>query len=157
MKITKSFSKLFFFLFHLSVFLFLPACSKDEMNVVPETLVNFTININNYPLGLTQSIVLTNTMVGTPNLGYDNNGIIIFRNSQSEFFAYDRTCTYHVEESYAVNIGSSSLFAVCPACSSLFQLSFSGFPSDESLATYPLKQYRATFYPNTMDLYVTNY
>lgn len=154
---SKSKSKLLFFLLNIVIFLLIPSCDKEEVDVVPETYVDVVININNFPIGLTQSIIITNNQVGKTNLGYDNNGIIIFRNSQNEFYAYDRTCTFHVEESVAVNIGSSSLFAECPVCKSLFQLSFSGYPTDNSSAIYPLKQYRAFFNPNTMDLHISNY
>lgn len=149
-------SKLLFFLLYFTLTPYFLSCNKDQKDVVPDTFVNVTININNFPIGVTQSIILTNTLAGVPNLGYDNNGLIIYRNDQDEFYAYDRTCTYHIENSTAVNI-KNNLFAICPVCSSVYQLNLSGFPSQDSPANYPLKQYQTYYNPNTMDLNISNF
>ncbi len=154
MKIHKFFTKILFFF----LFIFLPySCEKGTADVVPDTYVDITINTNNFFLGTGQSILVSNTQVGVTNLGYDNNGIIVYRNTQDEFFAYDRTCTYHVEESVPVELWTNTMFAICPVCSTKYQLWFSGFPADEGPSNYPLKQYKTFFNPNTSDLHIFNF
>jgi nitrite reductase/ring-hydroxylating ferredoxin subunit len=119
--------------------------------------MNITLVIIPAQIGNNQSMIITNTMVPVNSLGYNNNGIIIYRNSQDEFFAYDRTCTYHVEESNAVNLETNQMFAVCPKCGTKYQLYWSGIPTDEGPSVYPLKQYKTSYNPNTFELQITNY
>ncbi|NJK85993.1 MAG: hypothetical protein HC906_08550 [Bacteroidales bacterium] len=154
MKKTLQISKLLFFLIFFTIVL--KSCSKEEADIVPDTYLNVSINIINYPIGIGQSIELDNIQAGVPNLGYDNNGIIIYRDDQNSFLAFDRTCTYHIDESISVNV-TDGIFAVCPLCNSLYQLYFSGYPTEEGPATHPLKQYKTEFNPNTMDLFIFNY
>lgn len=149
------FSKLRIF-FIILIGLLIPAdCTKEPLDVVPDTYVNVTVY--NTQIGISQAAVITNAMVGVPSLGYNNNGIIIFRNNQDEYFAYDRTCTYHVEESIPVDVWTNELFAICPVCSTKYQLYFSGIPTPEGPSEYPLKQYRASYNPNTFELHITNF
>jgi nitrite reductase/ring-hydroxylating ferredoxin subunit len=152
-----SFSKLrFFFIISAGLIMF-GSCTKEQLDVVPETYVNITLINIPAQIGISQSMIITNTMVPVNSLGYNNNGIIIYRNSQDEYFAYDRTCPYHVEESNPVNIWTNPLFAVCPVCGTKYQLFWSGIPTDEGPSIYPLKQYRASYNPNTFELNISNY
>ncbi len=153
-KITYSKLKIFFLivLFHL-----LPVkCEKESCDVVPDTYVNISLNMVLFNLAPTQSMVINNTIAGVSSLGYNNNGIIIYCNSDDEYFAYDRTCTYHISESIPVEDPGNFMYAVCPVCSSRYQLWYSGFPSDESVSQCPLKQYKTAFNPNTNILYIYN-
>jgi len=144
------------FLITLFLFFFTGSCEKSVSNPVPDTYVNVYFNLNNYPVGVGQAITISHAVSGTPSLGYDDNGIIVYRNSQDEFFAYDRTCPFHVEESIAVNLSQDNLFAVCPVCGSTYQLFYYGFPTEGSPSEYPLKQYRISYNQNTYDLYISN-
>lgn len=152
------FSKLRFFLILMSGITLFHSCAKETSDVVPDNYINIVLYSDiTTQIGISQSRIITNTMVPVNSLGYDNNGIIIYRNSQNEYFAYDRTCTYHIEESNAVNLWTNPMFAVCPICSTKYQLYWSGIPADEGPSIYPLKQYKATYNPNTYELHITNY
>lgn len=152
------FSKLRFFLILMSGIILFQSCTKETSDVVPETYINIVLYSDiTTQIGISQSRIITNTMVPVNSLGYDNNGIIIYRNSQNEYFAYDRTCTYHIEESIAVNLWTNPMFAVCPKCNTKYQLFWSGIPADEGPSVYPLKQYKASYNPNTFELHITNY
>ena len=149
-------SKLKFF-FLIMLFQILPLnCEKESCDVVPETYINLSLNMIIFNIAPTQSLTLTNTMAGVASLGYDNNGIIIYCNSEDEYFAYDRTCTYHIEESIPVENIDNSMYAECPECSSRYQLWYYGFPTETSVSQCPLKQFRTTFNPNTNILYIYN-
>ena len=102
-------SKLRFFFIITIGMIWYQSCTKEPLDVVPDTYVNITlINIPSQ-IGINQSMIITNMMASVNSLGYDNNGIILYRNSQNEYFAYDRTCTYHVEESIPVIIKTNRL------------------------------------------------
>ncbi|MBN2213188.1 MAG: hypothetical protein JW723_03000 [Bacteroidales bacterium] len=149
--------KLSFFFILITVIIWIQSCTKESADVVPDTYMNVTLVNIPAQIGISQSMIITNTMVPVNSLGYDNNGIIIYRNSQDEYFAYDRTCTYHIEESIPVNLGTNPLLAVCPVCSTKYQLHWSGIPTDEGPSVYPLKQYKTSYNPNTLELHITNY
>ncbi|MBN2610623.1 MAG: hypothetical protein JXB00_03625 [Bacteroidales bacterium] len=144
----------FFFIFLAAI---LPqSCAKELEEAVPETYVNINLNLSHYSIGINQSLVLTNTMVNVSSLGYNNNGIILFRYSQDEFYAYDRTCPYHVEESVAVELDGNQMFAICPECGSKYQLWYYGTPTDAGPSINPLKQYRVFYNPNTFEINISN-
>ena len=152
--ITYSKLKIFFLIVLLNL---LPvSCEKESCDVIPDTYINLSLNMILFNLAPTQSVIINNTVAGVSSLGYDNNGIIIYCNSNDEYFAYDRTCAYDINESVPVDIPDNFMYAVCPVCSSKYLLWYSGFPSDESVAKCPLKQYKTTFNPNTDILYIYN-
>ncbi len=80
------------------------------------------------------------------------NGIILYRESNMSFKAFDRTCPYEPLHNCAVDL-EDELFAVCPCCDSRFVLPNEGMP-DRGPASRPLKQYRT--YISGEILYITN-
>jgi hypothetical protein len=149
-------SKLRFFSL-IILFQILPLnCEKESCDVVPDTFVNLSLNMILFNLAPTQSLILTSNMAGVTSLGYNNNGIIIYCNSENEYFAYDRTCTYDIRESIPVETIDNFMFAECPRCSSRYLLEYSGFPTEQSVSKCPLKQFRTSFNPNTNILYIYN-
>ena len=157
MKLIKINTKLAIFFVIGTFCLFPQSCTKERADVIPDTPVYLSVNLINFPIGISQSRIFTNTMVGLPNLGYHNNGIIVYREEENKFYAYDRTCTYQVESAIAVDLDYLTTFAVCPECNSKYQLWFSGFPTDEGPSVNPLKQYAVSYNPNTQDLVVQNF
>jgi hypothetical protein len=100
------------------------------------------------------AVIITYNYAGINSAGYDDNGIIIYRASQDEFYAFDRTCTYDVEKSIAVEIDESGIIAVCPECGSKYVLPNIGFPTKESPSKYQLHQYKTSF--NDLIVHVYN-
>jgi nitrite reductase/ring-hydroxylating ferredoxin subunit len=79
------------------------------------------------------------------------NGLIIHRSGQSEYKAFERTCTHQPLDKCILEI-EDILFAVCPCCSSRFQI-----PSDGAVlqgpAKWPLKQYRTSIVGVNLRIY----
>lgn len=131
-------------------------CAEKPVDKVPDTFVDITLFIQNINLPITGSIILTNQNVNVTTLGYDNNGIVVYRADEYEFYAYDRTCPYHIEKSTAVNL-VNNLIVECPYCHSLYLLNNYGYPTDAGPSKYPLKEYQADYNPNTATLHIYNY
>jgi nitrite reductase/ring-hydroxylating ferredoxin subunit len=150
------FPKLKYFLL-IIIFLYFPiCCEKNSCDLIPDTYINITLDLIHLALGPGQSRIITNTYVGQPSLGFDNNGIIIYCDALDQYFAYDRTCPYHVEESIPIETVNNGMYAKCPECGSEFQLWFSGFPTDASVSECPLKQLKTTYNPNLNTVHVYN-
>jgi len=138
------------------------SCIKSKNDVVPTVYVSFSLSINDpqflnllSPFSWIYVDQYTNNM-GQRSAGYDNNGIIVFRYTEDEFFAYDRTCPYDYEvkkKSVKVNV-VDDIYAVCPVCSTKYALPANGTPVSGT-GKYPLKNYRAYF--DGVNVYVSNY
>ncbi|MDX2442181.1 MAG: hypothetical protein QNK30_00145 [Bacteroidales bacterium] len=148
-------SKLRFFFITVAITFFLFSCGKEEHSVIPETYVDFVIRLSD-PLfidlnSIGNSVIVTSQYNGHNSAGYNNHGIIVYRASQTEFYAFDRTCTFEEELNYAVNLESPvDLTAKCPNCETEYILPSYATPGKDGPAIYPLKQYYADFDGNTI-------
>jgi len=124
------------------------ACSKEKNpNEIPVVAVNFYINPNS-----TEYLEL-NAVGGWVYLTGGYRGIIVYRKSFTEFMAYERACPYDWQEDDGrVEVETSGLTALCPACKSKYIL-LDGSPY-EGPTTYPLKQYQTQYDGNL--LYIFN-
>jgi len=156
-----SYSKLYYFSFISIVFLSLSSgCEKYSQHPIPDVYVNFSINILYDPEFIrlqaqNNAMVITNNTIGAVALGYDNNGVIIY-NGGDEFFAFDLTCPYDYPKSIKVEVGLNSGLATCPVCGSIYVFPSRGTPTTDEPATFPLKEYKAYYNPNTGDVSVYN-
>lgn len=128
---------------------FLTGCTRENEEIIPNTYVNFFIRLDDPQFidlnAIGNSVIVTSRYAGGNSAGYDFNGIIIYRASQDDFYAFDRTCTYQVEKSIAVEIENSMIVAECPECGSKYVLPNLAFPTENSLSKYPLRQYKTLF------------
>ncbi len=132
------------------LFVLLPlSCDKDRENPVPYVYVDFSIRI-----GTTQYLEL-NTIGGYAYFtgGHMNKGIIVYRASDSEFKAYDRSCPFDPFNGNAIIRVDQDWLATCRECGSTYELNFGSVVKGPS--QHPLREYR-TFY-NPPDLQVTSY
>lgn len=68
-------------------------------------------------------------------------GIILYRNSATSYFAYEKNCSYHPNEACAtVDVHTSGLFMIDSCCGSTFNFS-DGAPTGGP-AWRPLRKYR---------------
>jgi hypothetical protein len=144
-------SKIIFFLIPILVAISLISCKKNKNDVIPDTYVDFTIDLNDPDFIDLQSITnhkiitkATNNW-GYRSAGWNDNGIIVFRATLDEFYAYDRTCPYD----FAVNglnivVNVDFINAICPQCSTKYALSAGGVPFSGP-GNYPLKNYKTGF------------
>ena len=146
-------SKVTIFLFATLLFAPIYSCKKNKNDVIPNVVVDFTINLTDPEfISLTsigESVVVnrfTNNF-GYRAAGFDDNGIII-HSGIDEFFAYDRTCPHDYvtdESSIKIEIDkSSSIYAVCPKCKTKYGLPANGTPV-EGAGRYPLKNYKTSY------------
>lgn len=151
----------YFFIF--LAFLLLPvSCKNSKNDVIPSVYTDFTIDISNDILfrnltSIGNSVIvnyLTNNW-GYRSAGFDSSGIIVYRSLPDEFNAYDRTCPYdYVVNNKVVRVNVDFIKAVCPVCSTYYELSSYGSPASGP-GRYPLKNYRTTF--DGQYVRVTNY
>ena len=120
-------------------FLVLVSCKKENPQLtIPEVYVNFFINPNS-----TEYLEL-NSPGGWVTVTGGYRGILIYRLTLEEFFAYERTCPWDPgEEGARIEVEESGITVVCPVCGSKYIL-LDGSPF-EGPSTYLLKQYRTTY------------
>jgi len=81
-------------------------------------------------------------------------GVIIYRNSISEFYAFERTCTNYPNDTSAVVAEDNGVVAVCPKCGSTYIFTADGAIVSKGPARLPLKQYQT--YLNDHRLFISN-
>jgi hypothetical protein len=127
--------KFYFFILLLPAF---SSCKKEHQGV-PNVYCNLTIYVND-----PQNISLT-TINGWKYFDGGNRGVIVYRKSQAEFVAYDRTCPYKPDEAASmVSVDTTNnILLKDMSCSSQFLLS-DGTPVSGP-AVVPLKMFKAIF------------
>jgi nitrite reductase/ring-hydroxylating ferredoxin subunit len=143
-------SKLIIFFISVLLTSSLNSCKKDKNDVIPDTYVNFTLDlydpefVNLNAMGGSDTINARTNNWGSGAAGYDGNGIIIYR-GVDEFYAYDRTCPHdYAVNGLSVKINIDFTYAICPKCSTSYALSAYGTPSS-GVGRFPLKNYKTSF------------
>ena len=116
-------------------------CAKDQDQIIPYVRVQFSVYLS-YPSSSALSSV--NNAILYPGVGYNRNGVIVYRNSIDEFTAYDATCPKHLDTKItAVKLddGGSAGSATCPECKTIYYLFNYAYPAK---GEYPLKCYNVT-------------
>lgn len=141
-----------FLIFGLLVSL-IASCKKSELDVIPDVMVDFRLNIQDPDFIALQAITnfvlvdqYTNNF-GYRAAGYDANGIIVYRSGLDEFLAYDRTCPHDYAVnglSIAVDTVTYENYVICPECGTKYILPSFGTPT-EGPSRYPLKIYKTSF------------
>jgi hypothetical protein len=92
---------------------------KKEHQYVPNVYVNLVIYVND-----PQNSVLQN-IDGWKYFDGGNRGVVVYRKSQSEFVAYERTCPYKPEESNSIVTvdTSNNIILKDESCTAQFLLS----------------------------------
>lgn len=135
-------NKLTFILFTAIGLMFFASCDKDREHPVPYVRVDFNFNITNYNLnspGLIHQFPKEQYEYG----GYQ--GVIVYRESKTNFRAFDRACPSDPHNCQVNITEENSLIGKCPCCESEFLL-IDGTVLDGE-ARYPLKEYSTSFNP----------
>ncbi len=116
----------------------LTMCGKEAQGV-PEVYVNLSIYVND------QQNTAISTVTGWKYFAGGNRGIVIYRKSQGEFMAYDRTCPYKPDDPASIVVVDTSNNVILKdmSCGSQFLMS-DGSPISGN-AVIPLKMYRTTY------------
>ncbi len=134
------------------------SCKTEENQRIPDVFVDFTINLNDPMFNdLTvagNAVVITSSYAGSASAGYANHGIIVYRASESEFYAFDCTCPFEETLDQAVKLkNTGDITPECPECHSKYVLPNYGYPTSDSPSRYPLKLYRTSFDGQTVHVY----
>jgi nitrite reductase/ring-hydroxylating ferredoxin subunit len=144
------------YVFALILLLFV-GCENDRSRF-PYARVNVTLDIGTELNNMVQGeyvFIGPEDCSEAESCGY--GGLIIFRASQNNFQAFDRSCTYNPKEKCLLEPfegDRSNNILSCPCCGSLFNLGESGRVL-QGPAIRDLKQYQTTKQSN--QLRVTNY
>ena len=125
----------------------LPSCEKNRGKIIP--YVNVFVDLDLYAeLG---SMGNGSTRI-LPNEGHQ--GIVLYRESDLVFYAYDLTCTEYPDHDEAV-VEDEEFVGVfeCPECGSTYVLINGAYPNSGP-AKYPLEEYRTSIQGNL--LIITN-
>jgi hypothetical protein len=145
-------SKIIFFLIAGIILISLASCKKNKNDVIPDTWVDFTIDLNDPEFfvlnagGNAKIVTASTNNWGQRSAGYGNNGIIVYRSLMDEFYAYDRTCPNDfVKDGSSIKINIDFTLAICPRCSTNYALEAGGTPISGP-GRYPLKNYKTSFF-----------
>ena len=122
-----------------------PSCDNNRGQLIPYVRVDIYLLLY---------ADLADMGVGTTKLILGGvNGIVLYRESDLEFYAYDRTCTLWPEHDEAV-VEDSTFFGVfkCPDCGSTYLLMNGGEPNSGP-ARYPLLEYKTSLSGDVLHIY----
>ena len=128
-------------------FIFFISCGERN-NYIPDVFVNHEIDLNS-PENISLNALGGSLII--ENQGY--KGLIIYRFSNYDYHAYDKSCTYEPLTSCAKIDSISSSLAICSCCNSVFLLDQDGSVANGP-AILPLKRY-STFLEGNM-LFISN-
>jgi len=137
---------LFVLLLQIFPGLITPSCDTNRGEIIPYVRVDFYLllyaDLADMGIGTTKLI---------PGEGY--KGIALYRESDLEFHAYDRTCTLWPEHEAAV-VEDSSFFGVfeCPECGSTYLL-MNGAEPNSGPARYPLVEYHTSIQGDVLHIH----
>jgi len=144
-------SKIVFFFIAVLITFSVTGCKKNKNDVIPDVYVDFTINLSDpeffelNAIGNTRIVTRYTNNWGYSAAGYGDNGIIVYRSTLEDFYAYDCTCPYDfVINGTSVKLKIDGIFAVCPVCGTTYALPSFGTPYS-GVGRYPLKNYKTNF------------
>ena len=109
--------------------------SCEQPTAVPVAKVDFTKSI------------YANNLANVGGYEYFSGGIsgvFVYRVSMTDFYAYDRACSYDWKDGGYVSVNDSNSFQlICGRCHSTYNI-LSGVPIGNVKAEAPLRQYKAT-------------
>lgn len=130
------------------IFLIFFISCGERNNYIPDVFVNYEIDLNS-PENISLSALGGSLVI--ENQAY--NGLIVYRFSNYEYNAYDKSCTYEPLTACAEIDSINSSLAICSCCNSVFLLDQSGSVANGP-AILPLKRY-STFLDGNM-LFISN-
>lgn len=122
-----------------------PSCETNRGALIPVVSVEIYLLLNADLAGL--------GIGGTKLINGGVNGIALYRESDLDFHAYDRTCTQFPEHNAAVE-EDPTFFGVfeCPECSSTYLIMNGGEPISGP-ARYPLVEYNTSIQGDVLHIY----
>lgn len=124
--------KFLFFLFILIIASY--SCDKIQDSQVPSVPFSFTINLT-----IANELTIPGNSLYFPGGGY--GGVIVYCADLDEYYAYDATCTYEINQTCKVK--NSGVLGECSCCKSQFLLTGGAYPA-KGPAAAPLRNYQVS-------------
>ncbi|MCF8276508.1 MAG: hypothetical protein K9J17_07220 [Flavobacteriales bacterium] len=121
----------------------LNACTRDNPSGIPYVPVNYQLTVSNPQFSPLLAVG------GWVYINGGSKGIIVYRFSPEEFRAYDRHCTFQINDGCRVTMDNTAITAVDSECCHSKFLIIDGAPIDGP-AAIGLQQYNAQFDGNTL-------
>jgi hypothetical protein len=126
--------------------MFTHSCESNHGEIIPYVKVDIYLLLyaDLADMGIGTTKVIT---------GEGVNGIVLYRESDLEFYAYDRTCTLWPDHNKAVR-EDPNFFGVfeCPECGSTYLLMNGGEPNSGP-ASYPLVKYKTSIQGDVLHIF----
>jgi nitrite reductase/ring-hydroxylating ferredoxin subunit len=152
-------SKIIIFLITIVTVFCAVSCKKSKNDPIPDVYVDFYVNLSDpefFVLSAATNYKIVTSLTnnwGAKSSGFHNNGIIVYRSSLDEFYAYDRTCPHdYVLDGSEIKVNVDFLNAICPKCSTNYSLDIGGTPVSGP-GRYPLKNYKTSFDGTTVHVW----
>ncbi len=122
------------------------ACNR-EYEPFPDAPVSLALNLTSHYIDFKaplqyRTFEKIDEYAGAYRIGY--GGILVNISIESEYCAYDMTCTYEKDPSVKVYPDSLGLHAVCEKCGSSFDLAYGFGMLEKGPATQHLKRYHTS-------------
>jgi len=123
-----------------------PSCETNRGQIIPYVKVDVYLLIYADLAGMG---IHSSKMIP----GEGANGIVLYREADLAFYAYDRTCTLWPEHTKAV-VEDTTFLGVfrCPECESTYLL-MNGAEPNSGPATYPLVEYHTSIQGDVLHIY----
>lgn len=122
------------------------SCRRSNPSGIPYVPVNFQLVVSNPQFSSLLAVG------GYVTIGGGSKGIIVYRFSPEEFRAYDRHCTFQVNDGCRVNVDQTGISATDTECCDSQFLLVDGAPIDGP-ANFGLHQYNTAFDGNTLSIF----
>ncbi|MBP9151894.1 MAG: hypothetical protein KBF73_06390 [Flavobacteriales bacterium] len=122
------------------------SCNKSNRSGIPYVPVNYQITVSNPEFSPLLAVGGFVTIAG------GSQGIIVYRFSPEEFRAYDRHCTFMVDDNCRVTMDNTDISATDTECCDSQFLIIDGAPIDGP-AAIGLQQYNTDYDGNTLFIF----
>lgn len=122
------------------------SCERRNASGIPYVPVNYQLTVSNPEFADLLAVG------GWVYIGGGSRGIIVFRSSPEEFRAFDRHCTFQVEENCRVSVDDTDITAWDSECCQSKFLLYDGAPIDGP-SPVGLHQYNTQFDGNTLQIF----
>ena len=130
----------------LFAFVVFAGCERSNRSGIPYVPVNYQLVVSNPEFSPLLAVG------GYVTISGGSQGIIVYRFSPEEFRAYDRHCTFMVDDNCRVTMDNSDISAVDTECCVSKFLIIDGAPIDGP-AAIGLQQYNTEFDGNTLFIF----
>lgn len=127
-EVSKNGKFLFFFFF---LFLTTNSCDKVQDSQVPNVPFSFTID-----LAIANELTFPGNSMYFPGGGF--GGVVVYCADLDEYYAYDATCSYEINQT--CKVVNTGVLGECSCCGSKFLFTGGAYPA-QGPAAAPLRQY----------------